>query len=311
MATLQSHQHGKSKVRVGRVWRPSPSDAASNTLQHTFAEYEVDTMLESDMAHAYTTDSNKGMTATDTQKNTVYYVAKQLTSYSSPEQFALAIGSHFVKEYPLVSRAKITVKLLPWSRYHNEHHHGFVHMGSQTRTARVVVSRGAGGTCLVESVVAGVSGMKILKTTQSGYAGFLHDAYTVLPDTHERILATSMASTWSYSTESLPRTSKEYDEIYAKVLDACLETFFGPPQTGVYSPSVQYTLYQMGKRVIQVVPQVSSIYFSLPNLHFIPCNVVNSKKGFEDDVYVATREPHGTIEAVVTRNQSGETHCKL
>lgn len=36
------------------------------------------TMLESDMAHAYYTESNRGMTATDTQKNAVYYVAKQV-----------------------------------------------------------------------------------------------------------------------------------------------------------------------------------------------------------------------------------------
>ncbi len=45
---------------------------------HHFVEYSVFTMLESDMAHAYHTDSNRGMTSTDTQKNSVYYVAKQV-----------------------------------------------------------------------------------------------------------------------------------------------------------------------------------------------------------------------------------------
>ena len=38
--------------------------------------------------------------------------------------------------------------------------------------------------------------MKVLKTTQSGYEGFLHDKYTVLKDTRERIVATSITSTW-------------------------------------------------------------------------------------------------------------------
>lgn len=45
---------------------------------HTFAEFKVATTLESAMEHAFLTESNEGMTATDTQKNTVYYVAKQV-----------------------------------------------------------------------------------------------------------------------------------------------------------------------------------------------------------------------------------------
>ena len=38
-----------------------------------FVEWTVDTLLESDMAYAFTEGSNADMTATDTQKNTVRY----------------------------------------------------------------------------------------------------------------------------------------------------------------------------------------------------------------------------------------------
>ena len=62
-ATLAEHQHGKSKVRVARVWREGS--------KHYFVEWSVDVMLESDMAHAFLKGSNTDMTATDTQKNTV------------------------------------------------------------------------------------------------------------------------------------------------------------------------------------------------------------------------------------------------
>lgn len=51
--------------------------AVPSPAVHHFVELRVHTMLESDMAHAFLTDSNEGMTATDTQKNCVYYVAKQ------------------------------------------------------------------------------------------------------------------------------------------------------------------------------------------------------------------------------------------
>ena len=61
-ATLASHQHGKSRVRLGRVWREGKT--------HHMVEWTVFSMLESDMAHAFTGGSNADMTATDTQKNT-------------------------------------------------------------------------------------------------------------------------------------------------------------------------------------------------------------------------------------------------
>lgn len=61
--SLPFHQHGKSKVRLGRVWREGSV--------HHMVEWTVHTMLESDMEHAFVKGDNAGMTATDTQKNTV------------------------------------------------------------------------------------------------------------------------------------------------------------------------------------------------------------------------------------------------
>ena len=63
MVVLGEHQHGKGRVRLGRTWREGD--------KHFFAEWAVYCMLESDMAHAFLSDSNADMTATDTQKNTV------------------------------------------------------------------------------------------------------------------------------------------------------------------------------------------------------------------------------------------------
>ncbi len=56
------------------------------------------------------------------------------------------------------------------------------------------------------------------------------------------------------------------------------------------------------------VPEVGSVYLNMPNVHFVPIDP--PKSTFEDDVYVATGEPHGNIEAVVTR-QSVAPHCRL
>jgi urate oxidase len=53
---------------------------------------------------------------------------------------------------------------------------------------------------------------------------------------------------------------------------------------------------------------VDSVFMNMPNLHFIPCNPVTSS--FDNDVYVATSEPHGNIEAVVTR-KGARPHARL
>jgi urate oxidase len=54
--------------------------------------------------------------------------------------------------------------------------------------------------------------------------------------------------------------------------------------------------------------QVESVFLNMPNLHFIPCAPVGST--FDNDVYVATSEPHGNIEAVVTRKEA-KPHCRF
>jgi urate oxidase len=126
--------------------------------------------------------------------------------------------------------------------------------------------------------------------------GFIHDEYTLLPDSRDRILASAITATWKYSSEQ-----PCYHQPFKSIKAAMASEFFGPHHGGVYSPSVQYTLFQMGKAAIAAVAAVESVYIYMPNLHFLPCKVVNSE-AFEDDVYVATSEPHGTIETTITRD---------
>jgi urate oxidase len=52
MAELQLHEHGKSRVRLGRTWREGNV--------HHFVEWMVHTMIESDMEHAFLEGDNTG-----------------------------------------------------------------------------------------------------------------------------------------------------------------------------------------------------------------------------------------------------------
>ena len=65
------------------------------------------------------------------------------------------------------------------------------------------------GWILKGNFLAGVKELTVLKTTQSGYEGFLKDQYTVLKDTAERMVATSITANWRYfCTDAHPLHAK-------------------------------------------------------------------------------------------------------
>ena len=374
---LTKHAHGKSRVRVARVWREG--------AVHHAVEWQCEVLLESDMAPAYLRGDNSDMTATDTIKNTVRSAASHAalhptkapaklctpcrcitwrsssasaaprsssawrlrsTSWRSTPRRGVnaargqarllaprlaltlpcvsrragfccgchdraeALGTHHGR-WPAARprhvhsrsagaslRSSCTPRFLPvpytlttlavrWSA-------GFTTTAPGTRMAYVLARRGKPTT-----VSAGLENLSVLKTTQSGYEGFGRGPLTSLPETRERMLATTLSATWAYA-----KAPPDYDAAYDAVMHGLCDTFFGPARGGVYSPGVQATLYAMGCAVLARVGAVSSISLALPNLHFLPTLPANIP--FENDVYVATSEPHGSIMATVSRDRDSK-----
>lgn len=296
-------RHGKQRVRVGRVWRNTADRS------HVFVEWNVGISLLSDCAAAYSSAAdNSDIVATDTMKNTVYVKAKECSQQVSAEEFALALGKHFTSFYVKVTAAIVTIVEKPWERIlvgGQPHGHGFK-LGSEKRTAEAMVKK----TGSVQ-VTSGIEGLSLLKTTQSGFEGFIRDKYTILPETQERMLATEVTASWSYPFEHLsgiPKTPLYFTKQYENVKRVLVDTFFGPPKEGVYSPSVQRTLYQMATAVLNRCRDVSWIQLKMPNIHFLPVNLSSKDNPaiveFEDDVYLPTDEPHGSIVASLSRISS-------
>ncbi|KAJ9540781.1 hypothetical protein OSB04_027287 [Centaurea solstitialis] len=297
-------RHGKERVRVGRVWRHGKDGP------HFFVEWNVSVNLLSDVLPAYVNADNSDIVATDTMKNTVYVKAKECSEQVSVEEFAILLAKHFTSFYAQVTTAIIKIVEKPWERISIDgqpHNHGFK-LGSERHTTEVFVKKnGALG------VTSGVEGLALLKTTKSGFEGFVRDKNTILPETRERMLATEVSASWSYhfdSVSSISTAPLRFTETYLYVKDVLVNTFFGPPKEGVYSPSVQATLYYMAKAVLHRFPGISSIKLKMPNIHFLPVNLSSKDNPvivkFEDDVYLPTDEPHGSIEASL-----GRTHSKM
>jgi urate oxidase len=177
----------------------------------------------------------------------------------------------------------------PWDRIEVEgrgHPHSFIR-GSGERKAEI--GGDEGGERRVES---GLDNVLVMKTTASGWENFYRDQYTTLPDTDDRILATSITASWSYGDE----TRLDYDSLWRGVRARILATF-----TDHYSPSVQNTLYRIGRAVLDEFPEVEKIHLSFPNKHHLLYDLERFGMENSNEIFPATSEPYGLIEGTVER----------
>lgn len=101
-------------------------------------------------------------------------------------------------------------------------------------------------------ICSGLTNLRLLKTTQSAFRDFFQDGYRTLPDANDRIFSTVVTATWEFSTAN----GVDFDSAWNAVKDSVIDCFAGPPDTGIFSPSVQNTLYLAEKMALDKVPQV-------------------------------------------------------
>ena len=271
-ARLGENSYGKSDVRVVKLERGSE--------RHELRDLTVDVTLEGDFEAVHTSGDNSGLVATDTMRNVVYALAAERPLESLPE-FGASLVDHLLR-YPRVTRAAVRIRQHPWERLNL---HAWQRGAGGTRIEEI--AGGEGGS----SHAAGVEDLLVLRSSGSAFEGFDRDRFTTLPETGDRILATAVAGRWEYgdSAEGLEAT-------WERIRDRLLEAF-----THQHSPSVQFTLARMGESVIEAHPEVDRIHLSLPNRHHLPFDV--SRFGLVDrgEVFQATTEPFGLIEATVER----------
>jgi urate oxidase len=267
-----------------------------DTDRHEIVDLNVTSQLRGDFAAAHTEGDNSHVVATDTQKNTVFAFAKE-KGVRSLEEFALTLGDHFIAQTPAADGARIEIEEYAWSRIPVDgagHDHSFVRTGGGTRTT--VVNIDGRGADRVAHVVSGLADLTVLKSTGSEFHGFLKDEYTTLPETTDRILATSLVARWRYDHTDVD-WDKSFDAIKALLLQRFAE---------IHSYALQQTLYGMGSAVLEQHPEVAEIKFSAPNKHHFLVDL--SPFGTENpgEVFHAADRPYGLIEATVVRDDASD-----
>jgi len=278
---LTYHRYGKAKVRVlKKLQRDS---------LHTIKELDVQVLLAGDFESSYSAGDNRLVVATDTMKNTVNVLALEKLEEQT-ERFALDLAQHFLEKYPHVTEVTIETRERVWQRLKADGKPSPTNLlAPQKYTLLCEVHATRGNTRLT----SGVRDLVILKSAGSGFADFHRDEFTTLPETQDRILATRMASKWTYTV-----APADYNQTNEDLLDAMLECFVTND-----SPSVQKTMYDMGLAALNRCPEISDVNLVMPNLHCLLIDLKPFGRTNPNTLFVPTDAPHGLIEATIERER--------
>jgi len=271
MVTLGPNRYGKAEVRVVRVTRGD---------KHRLRDWNVSVSLSGELSAVHLSGDNSAVLPTDTQKNTVYAMAKRLGGIE-PEEFALALAEHFVSSQATITRARVEISEYAWNRLGD---HSFARSGAETRTVTAVHDEFAGIT-----VVAGLRDLVLMNTTDSEFSGFISDDYTTLAETTDRVLATEVNAQWRFRD-----SSADWAAAFSSARQALLNGF-----VGTYSFSLQQTLYAMGSRIIDAVAEICEVRLALPNKHHFLVDLSPFGMSNDNEVYYAADRPYGLIEGHV------------
>ena len=285
---LGANRYGKSRIRLVTV-RRGPD-------RHHLRDLTVAVALEGEFDAVHTHGDNTGVIATDTMKNTVYAFARDRLT-GSPEQFAIELARHFAS-YEVCARAAIEIAEHPWARARTdlgEAPDAFVRSGDLARLAIVTADRSG-----AIEVTAGVDDLTLMKTTRSAFAGFDRDRYTTLPEVDDRLMATKVRATWGYRADIAAGGAFEFDAAWQRARDSLLHSF-----AEHFSPSVQASIWIMGREMMDAEPSIDWVRMVLPNLHHWKVDLAPFGMDNPGEVFISTTEPHGLIDATVHRRRAG------
>jgi urate oxidase len=284
---LGPNQYGKAENRVVRIYR--------DTDRHEIRDLNVSSALRGDFTAAHLAGDQTSVLPTDTQKQTMFAYAKEV-GVGEIEDYALALGRHFVNDIEPVQGCRVEVDEYAWQRLvvdGQPHDHSWSRKGAEVQTTILTID-GKGGAEGTETLVSGLKDLVLLKLTGSEFHDFLVDDYTTLEPTNDRIMATSLTARWRYLG-----TDIDWRKTYDSIRQHMLEQF-----ATVHSLALQQTLYESGRAVLETHADIAEIKFSAPNKHHFVYDLSPFGLDNPNEVFHADDRPYGLIQATVTRDDA-------
>lgn len=280
MVKLAENRYGKSRIRLVRVKRQPD--------HHDLREWTVQILLQGDFESCFAEGDNSKILPTDTMKNTVYSLARK-SSAECIEDFAKDLTAYLLDRNPQVSCAEAAISESRWDRITvggEAHPTAFIQSSCELETATVTQSRDAAA-----EIVSGLDDLVLLKTAGSAFAGYIKDPLTTLPETRDRLFGTAVGARWTNAS-----SNSSFRVLRHKIRELLLAEF-----AEHQSESVQHTLYAMAQNVLDHVAEIKDIQLTMPNKHCLLVDLSRFGQDNPNEIFVPTDEPHGYIEARVTR----------
>jgi urate oxidase len=289
-AQLATNRYGKSRVRLMRVHKHAALSGVE--AHHDVDEWAVQVLLTGDFETAHTLGDNSKILATDTMKNTVYFVARQSTA-TSIEAYALDLIDYILPRNPQVTSAEVIIESTLWQRLSVEGKPfptAFERGSDERQTTRITKSQD--GTTTITS---GLDHLTIMKTAHSRFVGYIKESLTTLPETTDRLFATALKAEWPYNPAAI-QSGIDFNKVRAHLRESLLAAFATHD-----SLSVQQTLFAMAEAALAHTTLIDEITMLMPNKHQLLVDLSRFGQDNPNHIFVPTDEPHGTIEATVRR----------
>lgn len=300
-----SARYGKANVRILKVKR-DPEDPKHQDV----IEMRVRCLLEGAIETSYTEADNSVIVPTDTVKQTLYILAKQGEVWPI-ELFAARAAQHFITRYDHITGVHVDIEQLCWKRYDVQgkpHPHSFVLNQGELRTCSLYKQQAE-----PFKINSGIKNLTVLKSTGSQFHGYNTCEYTILEPTWDRFLSTDINATWSWFPKTVPdlkavekqASAGVFDNAYDSARNVTLEVFALED-----SASVQATMYNMSKLILDKVPEIETVKYALPNKHYMEIDLSWHKglqnKGKDAEVLLPSTDPNGLIECTVARDEKAK-----
>ncbi|KAF4326253.1 hypothetical protein G195_000249 [Phytophthora kernoviae 00238/432] len=247
---------------------------------------------------------NSRVVATDSMKNFILVHAADYTG-ASVEGFLAYVSQRFLETYPQMSKVQMTADQIPFEdvpvrREGSLRASELVFRYSQNERATAAIEAQRNGSRVeLSNHFSGVADIRLIKVKGSGFAGFVKDEYTTLPETWDRPLFIFLNINWRYED---PRdgmddqreryvAAEQVRDVAAAVFHTCR------------SASIQHLIYQIGSRLLRRFGQLSEVSFESNNRTWE--TVLEEVKEGEGKVFTEPRPPYGFQGFSMTRDDLG------
>ncbi|HLJ61692.1 MAG TPA: urate oxidase [bacterium] len=226
---------------------------------------------------AWTTGDNTAIVATDSMKNFIHAAALEYRG-GDIEGFSAFVARRFLATYPHVGHVRVRGRELPFAA---EGPISYSPRFEDYGVAEFEIDAGGlvGHRCGRES-------LKLVKLTGSSFAGFIRDAYTTLPEAHDRPLFIYLDAHWRHREFDARVPSLEVRAVIVETFDAFV------------SESIQQLVHEIGRRLLERFPSITEVAFEAENRLW---DSVASADGGRRVVHTDPRPAYGTIGLVLGR----------